>query len=1848
MKTNEFIQLLQAQQLTLLADSDRLLLKSERGQLNPATIVNYAELVAYIKTRKADLLAHLAQSPMVVNAPVSPAVSAVYPLSPLQAGLLFHALYDQQTSDYIEQFSCTLTGAIDVDVFSQAWGCVMARHTSFRTSMHTQNLATPVQCVHRAVAVPFRFVNYTTLPLAEQADRLTRFMTEDYQTGFDLERPPLMRITLINLGAGCHRLVWTVHHLIIDGWSVPVVLQELTATYQLLLRGQALPTLDEDRYESFIAHIRAQPAANAESFWRTYLANVETPTYLPGLPPATATAADSRCNDRRYLSLPAAQTARLQAYVQANRLTVNTLLQGAWAFTLAAHTGQTTVTFGATVSGRPAELEHVEQKVGLFINTIPLCTTLRSDQLLQDWLGAIQQGHSAAREYQHTALSQIQHLAGIRESLFNSILVMENFPLHALAAQADGLTISDAQLRQQTNFPLTLIAEMNETLTIEFNYKPALFDGPLIDRVIGHVQCLLGQFAAADQHLTIRDLNLLTVEEEQQVRQLGEPRPTLYSPGTLLDVVAEAGRLYAARPAVIWQDQRVSFAELNQQVDQLAAYLLAKGVGSGQVVGICLERTPRLLVGMLALLKTGAAYTPIDPEYPDERIDYILNDASVSLFLCESATYRPSFNSLTARCLLLDTRLEPVEAGGRFPVIEPASLAYILYTSGSTGRPKGVRISHGALNNYVRTTQVYVTDERPNQAGTYFNMSVSFDMSITILFTPLLVGKPIVMGTGDTVSLFEDPTFLAHAPYDFLTMTPTQFTVLDEFLAQRNDPWVADRYVLGGEPLLPSHYQRIREKGISVAMTNLYGPTETTVASNTYHFNTQDVIEQTAGCVVIGRPLPNVNLYVLDAHGKLALPGVPGELYIGGIQVGAGYQNKPAITRQRFIDHALGRLYRTGDLVAWQPSGNLGFLGRNDDQVKLRGYRIELGEIEAVLRQAPGVKNGVVGTRLQNQTVTGLIGYVEPTETYNQREVIAFLRSRLAVYMVPATLVEVAKIPQTASGKADKKALALLGQTTKTTQPVDMDALTPVEHQLLLIWQQLLRTDAITVDSDFFELGGDSIGVLQLVNRARTGGLYIKPQTLLAHPTIRELARCIGTPVAASGEQGVLTGPVDLMPIQQYFLEEGMSAHYNQAGLLKLDKRIDQRMMAVVVQQLVAQHDALRLAYRVLPGGYEQVYTDAAGQLTVEDRSEVEPQELKAAVTAICAHYQRSLALTDGPIYRFVWIKMPASESHNRLFMVVHHLAIDGVSWRVLLDDMDQCLTATMSAKDVVFGPKTHAYRQWGVAMRQFALQPAVVQQRDFWQSVVADAQPLPVDYQPTETVTHQSTTTLSASLHSAQTQQLLQTTLQAYGVDINELLLTVLWQSFTAWSQQPTLVLGLEGHGREPIDADTDVAQTVGWFTNLYPVRLSLGDAATAPAALLAAARQQLRLIPDKGMAYGALRYLHTDPAVRASMKQHTAWNELIFNYLGQMDNVIQESKWMQPTTESDEPIGDSIDPARPLTTKMTIAAFVQNGQFTISITYSDRQYAANTIGALATSFIGHLQQFISRQPTWSRSLEQADDITNLHVVCLQPDGTDLPVFMVPGGYGQADFYADLANAFGPSQPFYGLQTLGTLPGETPQESVEAIAQQNVAWLRATQPQGPYRLMGHSFGTRVAFEMALQLESEGETVDFLAVIDEPVAKPVLDRSQKYEKLIGYLDSYVTQNALPLPTGWQQALYTQLPLNTLHETWAAFIAQLAHFGIDQTFIAPFEQMLKVAIAGLNVSYMPTRKINAPICLLKADDSNWDGHSPDLGWATCTDHLQVVSTPGNHLTLLIDERAAQTAAVLLQQMNAVLA
>ena len=714
--------------------------------------------------------------------------------------------------------------------------------------------------------------------------------------------------------------------------------------------------------------------------------------------------------------------------------------------------------------------------------------------------------------------------------------------------------------------------------------------------------------------------------------------------------------------------------------------------------------------------------------------------------------------------------------------------------------------------------------------------------------------------------------------------------------------------------------------------------------------------------VPIGKPISNMQVYVLDRNGALCPVGVFGELYIGGTGVTAGYWRRPDLTMERFVDNPFRsgeRMYRTGDIGRWLPDGNIEFIGRRDEQEKIRGYRIELGEIEEALQASGLVKQGVARVWTDAAGNKRLVGYVVPEGGVFDREgLLGYLRQRLPGYMVPVLWVEMEQLPLTGSGKVDRKALP----EPQAGEGLGKGYVTPrteAERDLARIWSELLGVERVGLEDNFFELGGDSIITIQVVSRARRlGYTNLQVGDLFVHQTIGRLSAALQArqDETTGGEQGLLGGPCGLLPIQQRYLRmarEGVS-HYNQAVLLNLSREVDEPMLRAAVEALLQHHDALRFVYHHTDQGWEQHYGDGRGLAgrcwAMEDLREVPAALLREVIGQRAGHHQGCLSIEEGVLLRMVWMQLPQHEEHNRLLVVIHHLAVDGVSWRVLLEDLGTALHQYRQQATMELGPKTSSYRQWQQALQCYAQSPRLTGQQSYWQQVVDAYQPLPVDRPSEEPLLAVHMTQLRVTLDREYTRRLLQDASRAYHTEINDLLLGALAQTLTQWSGRSQVVIGLEGHGREPLDAAIDTSRTVGWFTTVYPVALSANG--TDPAELIKDVKERLRVIPDKGIGYGVLRYLSTTEAAPAT----DPW-DLVFNYLGQFDNVMQQQGWLSPARES---AGHNVSPQAVVTEKLSVNSQVSGGQLSMTWDYSQLHYDRSTIEHLAQAYLHNLQQLI------------------------------------------------------------------------------------------------------------------------------------------------------------------------------------------------------------------------------------------------------------------------------------------------
>lgn len=1049
---------------------------------------------------------------------VCPSAADVYPLSHLQQGLLFHSLYAPRSGVYIEQMSCRLQGALHASKFREAWQWVVKQHAVLRTRFLWRDGTAPVQVVLPEAELPWQEFDWRSHSLTEQESRFQQLIRDDRLTDFDYERPPLMRLALIRVAADVHDILWTHHHILMDGWCLPIVLKDVLACYEASRRGHE-PTLDRPLpYRRYIAWLLRQDQAEAERFWRATLKGFTQPTALGEDPPIGASS-ESEGHGSVTLTIPQAQTARLRAFAQAHHVTFNTLVQGAWALLLSRYSRESDVLFGTTVSGRSADLPGIERMVGLFINTLPLRTNVTPEAVLSEWLRDLLAKNGELRQFEQTPLVQIQGWSDVPrgQALFDSLIVFDNHPMDESLEENAGLAVQRVRLHGQTNYPLTLNVLPGAELSIAFWYQRRRFRQDTVACMAQQLETLL-QAMTQSPHARLAELSLLgTVERETVVVGWNRTARTYPSERTVPELIAAQAAQTPMAVAVRGDTGVLTYGELLARANQVAHGLRALGVGPDCLVGIAMERSLDVVVGLLGILQAGAAYVPLDPSYPAERLTYMLADSQVAALLTHEALAEPL--AFTGPTLCLDRDWPAIAAYPSTPppgAFTAQQLAYVIYTSGSTGRPKGAGNSHAGLRNRLQWMQEaygLTPADRVLQ-----KTPISFDVSVWEFFWPLLIGAELIMAAPGE---HKDPAqLIARIVASGVTTLHFVPPMLQAFLDGSGVAACTSlrQIICSGEALPADLPPRLQERLPGVALHNLYGPTEAAIDVTAWTCPTPP-----APTVPIGRPIANIQIYVLDPQGQPVPTGVPGELHIGGVGVGRGYHRRPGFTAERFVPDPFSprpgqRLYRTGDLVRYRADGAIEYLGRLDHQVKLRGFRIELGEIEQALRQQPGIREAVVLARTEPSGTKRLVGYVT-TEGRAPLDVAALrqaLGRSLPEYMVPAVLLRLDQLPLSPNGKVDRKALPVPEAETQRREPYEAPT-TDVEQRLAAIWAQVLGLARVGRHDNFFEQGGDSINSLQILARAHREGITLTPKQLFDHPTV---ALAAAVAVIGAAEEG--------------------------------------------------------------------------------------------------------------------------------------------------------------------------------------------------------------------------------------------------------------------------------------------------------------------------------------------------------------------------------------------------------------------------------------------------------------------------------------------------------------------------------------------------------------------------------------------------------------------------------------------------------------------------------------------------------------------------------------------------------
>ncbi|MFD0305958.1 non-ribosomal peptide synthase/polyketide synthase [Streptomyces sp. NPDC127119] len=1497
-------------------------------------------------------------------------VADLYPLTPMQGGMLFHSLLDPDSRTYVNQVQLVLSGVTDPRALAEAWQRTVDANAMLRTHPVWQETAEPMQAVRRLATVPVAHHDWSGWSAERCGTALARLVDEDRQAGLDLETAPLMRLTLIRLSPDRVRMLWTFHHLLLDGWSAAQVFDEVCERYAALTSGRRPDVPDRAPFGDYLGWLARQDTGRAEAYWREALAGFPVATALPrDRRPAEAHRTSSSGSVR--VTLDADVSARLRETAQAAGLTVNTVLQGAWALLLSRYGGGDDVVFGTTVSGRPADLPGVTSMVGLFINTLPTRARIDEGRRLLDWLGELQAAQSESRRHDFVSLAQLQTWSEVPggTSLFDSIVVFENYPFDADALARHGLAMEQERDVEPTNYPLSVVVAPGDTLTVTLDYDPAAFAAATVEGIGASLRTLLTEMATGPDR-SLADLPLASAEEGRRLLdRFGGPaakpihRTLSQAPYRTLP---EAFHAQVARtpdaPAVLGGGrEQLTYRQLDERANRMARLLVEAGAGPERFVALALPRTPDLIVALLAVLKSGAAYLPVDPGYPAERIAFLFDDVRPEAVVTCAETGGRLPDGPFTRIALDDpdcaARLAALSGDGitddeRHGRLLPDHPAYVIHTSGSTGRPKGVVVAQASV--------LALTDWAAAEFGgghglehVVASTSLNFDVSVFEIFSPLLAGGRVEI-VHDLLALAE-----REEPWQagLLSAVPS---ALGRLLAEDTVRVGADTVVLAGEALPVQTVAQVRSAVPGCRVMNIYGPTEATVYATAF---TCDPAEPDR-VPLIGRPVGGARAYALDARLRPVPAGVPGELYLAGTGVARGYLNRPGLTASRFPADPFGppggRMYRTGDLVRWTADGELVYLGRSDDQVKVRGFRIELGEVEAALTRHPEV-SAAAARVVEHDGHKRLVAYVVPEGPGlpGSADLRAFLARTLPDHLVPALVVPLERLPLGATGKLDRRALP---------DPVwsaaggsgDRPPRTDAERVLAAIWSEVLGVPEVGARDNYFALGGDSVLGIQIVSAARRAGLALTPRHLFRHQTVAELAAAAQAPEAprTTAEQGPVVGDVPLTPVQHWLFDDltGDPAQLTQAVSYQLAADTDERLLRAALAVVLEHHDALRLRFEPFGDGRWRQYGTGPGEAPrldvhdlVDNDASPSDEATDTAVRGLADRLCGGFDLAEGPLLRAALCRR-GDDRRPVLLLAAHHLVVDAVSWRLILEDLETAYRALRAGERPDPGAKSTSFRTWAQRLAAHTASGGFDDELAHWQRLSADATLLPTDLTGANTAACEETVTVG--LDADDTRRLLQDVPDVYRTRVNDVLLCALGRVLGRWTAQDRVMVALEGHGREELFDDVDLARTVGWFTTMFPLALDVpGDAGTGAA--LKSVKESLRAVPRNGLGYGALRHLHPDRD-RLGLP---GLPQIGFNYLGQQDRSTTADGLLHTPYAG---LAGGLDRAADRPHLLDVLGHVTDKRMEFTWSYSREVHERDTVARLATELADELRHIV------------------------------------------------------------------------------------------------------------------------------------------------------------------------------------------------------------------------------------------------------------------------------------------------
>ncbi len=1515
------------------------------------------EIKTKIKAHKADLITYLLVNNQIdeeESVKVIPKVERAnsYPLSSGQYRLWLTSRMVEDSSVYNMYGHIQLNNFSDINVFRKAILATIERHEILRTVFKEDRKGKIRQWI-----VPFEEFDFDIKCLNfinsdREETSVGDYIEKDIYKPFDLENGPLLRLTIFQLSEGNNVFYYNMHHIISDGWSINVLIKDVTVFYEAF-KSEKKPNLPELKiqYKDYanwqILQLENGAYQAHKNYWKQQFSTIPSLLNLP----SSKIRPKFKTSNGKLLSTTISSdvTKKVNGVFKKNGGSLFMGLVTIMKVLIYRYTHEKDITIGSPIAGR--HHEDLENQIGFYVNTMALRTEIDSTKTLISFFNQVKE--SILNAYNHQVYpfdSLVQDLNlkrdASRSPLFDFSIVIENDTLKSRnEIEEDQEEIRDAGKYMVQNDVVCVFREKEETLDFSVAYNTDVYDEGIMRQFIQHYKELLSNLSD-NLEVEISKINLLTkVEKERFLNIYNKKDSDFDSPKskTVLDLFKERTLENPNAIALVFEDKKMTYQELDETSNQLANYLIKHGVDLETMVPVCVDRSLEMIISILAVMKAGGAYVPIDINYPKQRIDFIIKDVNPKLILTFSK-YETLITKKeeTTTFVFLDDLYDLVKFESKGTVnstVDSNNLINIIYTSGTTGVPKGVLCEHkGVLN--LTVAQIKEMGLTRNDCTLQF-ASFSFDAFTSEVFTTLGSGASLVLTSNEVIKSKESIVDLIQKEsITVVTLPPSYQVVLDDGLATL-------RVIISAGEAIHIEQTRVLQ-GYGVKVINGYGPTENTVCSTMSSDPVSDF------STTIGKPLNNVQVYILDFNLQLVPSGVIGEICVSGDQIVRGYLNRPELTKEKFISHPFKKgekLYKTGDLGRWLSDGDIEFIGRADNQIKIRGFRIELDGVENVLNNISSVSHGVVLVAKNEEGEKGLVAYVKSNEKFDKDRIKSQMLSVLPEYMVPSMIFELQEFPLTSNGKVDKKSLQnILIENVQDVEHIPPQ--TKEEKDLVHILETVLKSKNIGIKDNFYNLGGDSIKSILVLSRLKQKGYMLNAEIVMKNPIVEDLAKHMVITDFKQVDQKEVAGKSSFTPIQQYFFNSiaiKNPHHFNQSVVLKSTKEIDHDVVDQCLQILVNHHDALRMVYKNKNLRWEQYNQDTSGKhyeinfYNLEDSKDPFDEMSKLG-----DEIQKSFRIDEGPLVKITHFRF---KNEDHLALIIHHLVVDGFSWRILLEDLATLYDQIKSGSQVNLPLKTDSFKHWALLQNEYANGKKIEDEKSYWDELFKEEIPdIPHKNTVRSKVSNKQkelTFTLSNSITN-----LLQTKFhQVYNTQINETLLTGLSLALQNTFGLDKYVVEMEGHGREKIINDIDISRTIGWFTSVYPIILDISKSKDNKDALVEL-KETLRKIPNNGIGYGMLKYLRNSFSneIKPSIR---------FNYLGDFGNKVGNSE-NSIFEYSSEDIGADLDEVNKENRMLNISGIMVQGKLQISITYPVDLYEEIVIEKLMEEFEKELSKLI------------------------------------------------------------------------------------------------------------------------------------------------------------------------------------------------------------------------------------------------------------------------------------------------